>query len=48
MEASKYYTAVFLDINNLSFDKVWHDGLLYEIKDSFSSDPYAVIKSYFI
>jgi len=33
-EADRHCTAVFLDVSQ-AFDKVWHQGLLYKIKDSF-------------
>jgi hypothetical protein len=39
--------AVFLDVLQ-AFDKVWHEGLLYKIKNSFPTDLYAVIKSYLL
>jgi hypothetical protein len=46
MEVGRYYTMVFLDILQAS-DKVWHDDLLYKIKNRFPSDLYAdLIKSY--
>jgi len=47
MEGSWYYTAVFLDVSQ-AFDKVWYQGLLYKIKDSFSVDFYDIIKSYLL
>jgi len=31
-----------------AFNKVWHDGLIYKIKNSFPSDLYAIIKSYLL
>ena len=33
LEKKKYCSAVFLDIQQ-AFDKVWHEGLLYELKKS--------------
>jgi len=47
MEASRYYTAVFLDVSQ-AFDKVWHRELLYKIKNRFSIDVYAIIRSYLL
>jgi len=32
MEADRYCSAVFLNISQ-AFDKVWHRGLFYKIKD---------------
>jgi hypothetical protein len=31
-----------------AFDKVWHQGLLHKIKNSFSTDLYAIIRSYLL
>jgi hypothetical protein len=31
LEDKSYYTAVFLDVSH-AFDRVWHSGLLYKIK----------------
>jgi len=31
-----------------AFDKVWHASLLHKIKNCFSSDQYAIIKSYLL
>jgi len=47
MEAGRYCRAVFLDVSQ-AFDKVWHRGLLYEIKNGFSTDLYAIIISYLL
>jgi len=47
MEVGRYCTAVFLDISQ-AFDKVWHQGLLYKIKNSFPTDLYAIIRSYLL
>jgi hypothetical protein len=41
----QYCTAVFLDIAQ-AFDKVWHPGLLYNIKRTFPSKYYNLLKSY--
>jgi hypothetical protein len=38
-------TAVFLHIAQ-AFDKVWHTGLLYKIKNAFPSPYYLLLKSY--
>jgi transcription initiation factor IIE alpha subunit len=47
MEASRYSTAIFLDISQ-AFDKFWHHGLLHKIKISFPTDLYAIIRSYLL
>jgi len=39
--------AVFLDVLQ-AFDKVWHQGLLYKIKNSFPTDLYAIIRFYLL
>lgn len=44
-ENKKYCTAAFLDISQ-AFDKVWHDGLLYKIKNLLPINYYTFIKSY--
>jgi hypothetical protein len=41
----KTLCTVFLDIAQ-EFDKVWHDGLLYKIKNTFPSLYYLISKSY--
>jgi len=45
METDRYCSAVFLDISQ-DFD--WHQGLLYKIKKSFSTDHYIIIRSYLL
>jgi lysine/ornithine N-monooxygenase len=45
MEADRYCTAVFLEVSQAF---VWHQGLLYKIKNSFSTDFYTVISSYLL
>jgi hypothetical protein len=44
MEADSYCIAVFLDVLQ-DFDKIWHQGLLYKIENSFLTDLYTIIKS---
>jgi hypothetical protein len=38
-------TAEFLDIAQ-AFDRFWHTGLLYQIKDKLPSSYYLLLKSY--
>jgi hypothetical protein len=45
MKACRYRTASCINILQ-AFDKVWHQRLLYKIKDSFPIDLYAVMKPY--
>jgi len=45
MEAGRYCTTVFLDVSQ-AFDKIWHQELLYYIKNSFLTDVYAIIRAY--
>ena len=45
LESNKYCAAAFLDISQ-PFDKVWHEGLLYEIKTLFPGIIYKILKSY--
>jgi len=47
METDKYCTAIFFNVSQ-AFEKVWHDRLLYKIKNCFPSDLYAVIKPYLL
>lgn len=44
-ERRKYCSAVFLDVSQ-AFDKVWHIGLLYKLKQTLHSQLYQTIKSY--
>jgi len=52
MEIGRYCTAVFVRLHrphvSQAFDKVWHEGILHTIKNSFSIDLYAIIKSYLL
>lgn len=45
LEEKTLHTAVFLDVAQ-AFDKVWHTGLLYKIKNVFPSPYYLLLKSY--
>lgn len=45
LEEKKYCSAVFLDISQ-AFDKVWHSGLLFKLKNTLSSNYYVLLKSY--
>lgn len=45
IENQKYCTAVFLDITQ-AFDKVWHPGLLYKIKQNLPHNIFRILKSY--
>lgn len=45
LEEKKYCSALFLDISQ-AFDKVWHNGLLFKIKSTFSHSYYLLLKSY--
>jgi len=47
IEPDRYCTAVFLDVTQAS-DKIWHQGLLYKIKNNFPTDLYAIIRSYLL
>ncbi|KAH0944411.1 hypothetical protein HN011_009142 [Eciton burchellii] len=47
MDTSRYCTATFLNVSQ-AFDKVWYQGLLHEIKNSFPIDFYAIIRSYLL
>jgi len=38
---------IFLDVSQ-AFDKVWHRGLLYQIKNRLSNDLYVIIKAYLL
>ena len=44
-ESDQYCTAAFLDISQ-TFDKVWHQGLLYKIKAIFPNNRYNILQSY--
>jgi len=45
LEEKKYCSALFMDIAQ-AFDKVWHVGLQYKIKQLFPQDFYRILKSY--
>jgi len=47
LEQKLYCTCVFLDISQ-AFDRVWHDGLLYKLKQFLPPAYYLIIKSYLI
>lgn len=44
-EEKKYCSAIFLDVAQ-AFDKVWHEGLLYKIKEIFPENIYKLLNSY--
>jgi hypothetical protein len=45
LEKKQYCSAAFLDISH-TFDKVWHDGLLYKLTRSLPLNYFLIIKSY--
>lgn len=45
LEERKYCSAVFLDVSQ-AFDRVWHPGLLYKLKNVFQPSQYRVLRSY--
>jgi hypothetical protein len=45
LEDRKYRTAVFLDVSQ-AFDRVWHSGLLYKIKQFLPQPYFQLLKSY--
>jgi len=45
LEEKKYCSAAFLDITQ-AFDRVWHEGLLYKIKQNLPLNYYILLKSY--
>jgi hypothetical protein len=45
LEEKQYCTAAFLDIAQ-AFDKVWHTGLLYKLKNKLPIPYYLLLKSY--
>jgi hypothetical protein len=45
LEEQQYCSAVFLDVSQ-AFDKVWHPGLLFKIKQTLSSRYFKLLKSY--
>ena len=45
LEKKKYCSAIFLDIQQ-AFDKVWHEGLLYKLKEVLPHTYYSILKSY--
>ena len=45
LEDQEYCTALFLDVSQ-AFDKVWHPGLLFKIKQTLPSGYYNLLKSY--
>ena len=45
VERKKYCSAVFLDVAQ-AFDKVWHDGLLFKLKNWIPKNYYLFLRSY--
>ena len=45
LKKKKYCSAVFVDIQQ-TFDKVWHEGLLYKLKKILPHTYYSILKSY--
>ena len=45
LENKRYCSAAFLDIAQ-AFDKVWHDGLLYKLKQQLPHHYFQILKSY--
>ena len=45
LENTRYCTAAFLDISQ-AFNKVWHDGLLYKLKQNLPHQYFQILKSY--
>jgi hypothetical protein len=45
LEEKKLCTAAFLDIQQ-AFDRVWHDGLLYKLKQLLPTPHYLLLQSY--
>jgi hypothetical protein len=45
LENKQYCSAVFLDISQ-AFDKVWHTGLLYKLRQFLSLNYFLILKSY--
>ena len=45
LEQRKYCTAVFLDIEK-AFDKVWHEGLIFKIRQNFPPLFHELLSSY--
>ncbi|KAL4125740.1 hypothetical protein QTP88_009980 [Uroleucon formosanum] len=45
LESKKYCAGVFLDVAK-AFDTVWHHGLLFKLKKTFSAPYYLLLKSY--
>lgn len=45
LETKKYCAGVFLDVAK-AFDTVWHDGLLFKLKNIFPAPLYLILKSY--
>jgi hypothetical protein len=45
LETNQYCSAAFLDISQ-AFDKVWHTGLLYKLRQSLPLNYYIILKSH--
>ncbi len=45
LDGKKYCSAVFLDVAQ-AFDKVWHEGLIYKIKQQLPINFHAILESY--
>ena len=44
-EEKKYCSALFIDVSQ-AFDKVWHEGLLYKIKQYLPTNTHKLLESY--
>jgi hypothetical protein len=45
LETNQYCSTAFLDMSQ-AFDKVWHTGLLYKLRQSLPLNYYLILKSY--
>ena len=45
LDENKFYTAICLDISK-AFDKVWHDELLFKLREVLPINYYICLKSY--
>jgi hypothetical protein len=45
LENKQYCSAAFLDISQ-AFNKVWHTGLLYKLRQSLTPNQFLILKSY--
>jgi len=45
-ETGKYFSAMFLDVSRQTFDKIWHNSLLFRIQQHSPKKCHVILKGY--